>query len=242
MILLLAGTKEARNLAGYLAQAGIDCIASLAGVTQSPYEYPLETRSGGFGGEEGFLSFLAAKKISAVIDATHPFATQITERTARLCAERAIPYLRYERPEWRSRHGDAWHEVASIEDLAAIIPVGARAFVATGKQTLDAYALLGDRTLFCRVIDPPSEPFPYPQGGYIVARPPFTEASERALFEEVKPDWLVVKNAGGASGRAKLDAARALGISVAMIARPAPLDGIERREQVLDALEWAEAL
>jgi precorrin-6A/cobalt-precorrin-6A reductase len=63
-----------------------------------------------------------------------------------------------------------------------------------------------------------------------------------ATFEKIKPDWLVVKHAGGGAGRSKLDAARKLGIRVAMIARPEAPAGVERREQICDALEWAENL
>ncbi|WP_417248757.1 cobalt-precorrin-6A reductase [Celeribacter sp.] len=241
MILLLAGTMEARNLAGMLAQSGIDCIASLAGVTESPAPYPVETRVGGFGGAEGFEAFLDAQEITAVIDATHPFATEITRRTAKICAARGLPYLRFERREWRSRQGDAWHEAADIADLARIIPPRQRIFLATGRQTVDQMGHLEHAYIWARVVDAPSEPFPLENGAWVVGRPPFSQAAEEALFAELRPDWLVVKNAGGASGRAKLDAARALGMSVAMIARPPAPEGITRREDVLDALEWAEA-
>lgn len=240
MILLLAGTVEARNLAGYLAQSGIGTVASLAGATADPIPYPVETRVGGFGGAAGFEAYLDAAGITGVIDATHPFAAAITTRTAAICAARGLPYLRFERREWRSRQGDAWHEAADVADLARIIPRGKRIFLATGRQTVADMAHLGHSAIWARVVDAPSDPFPLPHGEWIVGRPPFSQAAEDALFAELRPDWLVVKNAGGASGRAKLDAARKLGISVAMIARPQPPEGIERREEVLDALEWAE--
>ncbi|MCA0043764.1 precorrin-6A/cobalt-precorrin-6A reductase [Celeribacter litoreus] len=239
MILLLAGTTEARNLAGHLAQSGLRTIASLAGVTQNPIDYPVETRIGGFGGEVGFLDYVRSAGVTAVIDATHPFATRITERTARLCQEHDIPYLRYERAPWRSRQGDTWHDATSYEALSDMIPEGATVFLATGRQSLeDIGPLLSGRRLICRVVDEPSEPFPY-EGEWLVGRPPFSEAEEMKILEAFRPDWLVVKNAGG-GGRGKLDAARNLGISVAMIARPPAPDGVDRREQLLDALEWAE--
>lgn len=242
MILLLAGTMEARNLAGYLAHAGIDCIASLAGATRSPAQLGVTTRVGGFGGADGFKSYLAAENITAVIDATHPFAEKITARTAAICNELGMPYLQFERPGWRSRPGDNWHEVASYEDLAPMIARGSRVFLATGRQSLPQFAHMQDRHLICRVIDTPRDPFPYPDGEWLVGRPPFSQSAEHETFAALRPDWLVVKNAGGGSGRGKLDAARALGIPVAMIARPKAPEGIERREQVLDALEWAESI
>lgn len=239
MILLLAGSTEARNLADHLASAGIKAVASLAGVTEQPLPYPIETRVGGFGGAEGFRSYLKEAGITAVIDATNPFAEGITERSARVCRELGLPYLLYERKIWRSQPGDAWHHLKGYEGLPGMIPTGAKVFLATGRQSLDRIGpLLPGRHLICRVIDMPEEPFPY-EGEWITGRPPFSEADEIALFERVKPDSLVVKNAGGAA-RGKLDAARKLGIPIAMIARPKVPEGIERREQLLDALEWAE--
>lgn len=240
MILLLAGTAEARNLAGYMNDAGLACIASLAGATRNPIEMGVPTRSGGFGGAEGFKAYLDAENITAVIDATHPFAEKITARTAEICAQRSLPYLRFERAQWISRTGDSWHRANTYADLDRLIPIGARVFIATGRQSLPQYAHMQDRHLMCRVIDAPDGPFPYPNGEWIVGRPPFSQASEHATFERLKPDWLVVKNAGGASGKVKLAVARALGIHVAMMTRPVAPNGIERREQVCDALEWAE--
>ncbi|RPE71555.1 precorrin-6A/cobalt-precorrin-6A reductase [Pacificibacter maritimus] len=240
MILLLAGTAEARNLASYLTDAGIDCIASLAGATRNPADLAVPTRHGGFGGADGFCAFLEAENITAVIDATHPFAEKITARTAQICKARDLPYLRFERAQWISRTGDAWHRADSYADLDRLIPKSARVFVATGRQSLAHYADLQDRHLMCRVIDAPDADFPYPNGEWIVGRPPFSQDSEMALFQKLKPDWLVVKNSGGASGKTKLAAARALGIQVAMMTRPKEPIGIERREQICDALDWAE--
>ncbi len=240
MILLLAGTAEARNLAGYMKDSGIDCIASLAGATRTPIDLGVPTRIGGFGGADGFTAFLEAENITAVIDATHPFADKITARTADICKARGLPYLRFERAQWISRTGDAWHRADTYADLDRLIPKGARVFVATGRQSLEHYDALQDRHLMCRVIDTPTASFPYANGEWIVGRPPFSEADERMTFEALKPDWLVVKNAGGAGGKTKLAAARALGIQVAMMTRPDAPDGIERREQICDALEWAE--
>ncbi|MFT6424928.1 MAG: precorrin-6A/cobalt-precorrin-6A reductase [Celeribacter sp.] len=240
MILLLAGTAEARNLAGYMKDAGIACTASLAGATRTPVDLGVPTRVGGFGGADGFNAYLDAENITAVIDATHPFADKITARTAEICQTRALPYLRFERAQWISRTGDSWHRADTYADLDRLIPAGARVFVATGRQSLPHYAHLQDRHLMCRVIDVPDAPFPYPHGEWIIGRPPFSQTHEREVFERLKPDWLVVKNAGGASGKTKLAMARALGIHVAMMTRPTAPVGIERREQVCDALEWAE--
>jgi len=111
-------------------------------------------------------------------------------------------------------------------------------FLATGRQTLDRYENMQGRYLICRQIDRAERRFPFDNGEFLISRPPFSEAAERQLFQELAIDWLVVKNSGGRASRTKLDAARALGLPVAMIRRPAPPDAV-RVSTVAAALNWA---
>lgn len=238
-LLLLAGTGEARTLAEALAARGADAVASLAGATRAPAPLALPARQGGFGGAAGFCAYLEAEGIGAVLDATHPFAARISARTAEICAARGLPYVQLMRPGWAPGPGDRWTEVDGMGALAAVIPTGATVFVATGRQSLAALDLPG-RILHARVIDPPSTPFPFPGGGFVVGRAPFTEAGEIALFQSLGIDWVLTKNAGGAAPAPKLAAARALGLPVAMLRRPAPAGPWVT--DVAQALAWAEAL
>ncbi len=235
-LLVLAGTGEARRLCAALA--GRDVIASLAGAVNKPADLGVPMRIGGFGGQAGFEAFLAEKGISAVIDATHPFASRITERTARVCAARGIAYLRLERPPWQPEPGDDWVMIADEGDAARHVSARDVVFLATGRQTLARFAGLGVAHVYCRQIDPPSGPFPFAGGEYVIGRPPFSIADEVALFTKLGITRLVVKNAGGDLSKSKLDAARALGIKVLMIERP-PEPDCERVETVEAALDWA---
>ncbi|AWZ22390.1 precorrin-6x reductase [Roseovarius sp. TM1035] len=236
-LLLLAGTGEAQQVARLLVAEGRPAIASLAGATRAPRAMGLPTRIGGFGGEDGFLRYLTEAGITAVLDATHPFASRISERTARLCADRAVPYCQLLRPEWVPGAGDRWTIIAAEEEAAAHIPEGATVFLATGRQGVTRFANLDGRRLICRVVDPPEAPFPMANGTYLVGRPPFSVAEEIALFTRLGIDWLVVKNAGGAASESKLAAARALNLPVAMIARP-PQPKAPRVATVAAAMEW----
>lgn len=240
-ILLLAGTGEARRIARALATCGLEAVASLAGATRQPEPLALPTRIGGFGGEAGFRAYLADEGITAVLDATHPFAQRITERAARICAELGLAYLQVLRPAWERRSGEHWTEISTPAQAGAHIAKGATVFLATGRQSLAQFSGLEGRRVLLRVIDPPIEPFPFEGGEYVIGRPPFSVAREKALFEALQVDWLVVKNSGGEGGRAKLDAARALGIAVMVIARPA-LPDAPRVGSVGQAVEWAKAL
>lgn len=238
MILLLGGTEEGRDIAEGLARLGRPAIASLAGATRAPRETALVTRVGGFGGAAGFECFLDAAGITAVIDATHPFASRISERTAAICAARGLPYLLVLRPPWQPGPGDRWTEAADETEAAARVPAGATVFLGTGPGRLERFAGLAGRRVICRRIDPPDAPFPFEGGEFLIDRPPFTVAGEEALFRDLGVDWLVAKNAGGRGGAAKLAAARRLGLPVMMIRRPAPPDA-PRVETADAALDWA---
>ncbi|MGR3344175.1 MAG: cobalt-precorrin-6A reductase [Paracoccaceae bacterium] len=241
MLLLLAGTAEARIVAERLAEMDIPAIASLAGATKDPADLAIPTRSGGFGGGDAFEAFLDAKPITAILDATHPFAQSITRRTAKIAKRRDLPYLQLVRPEWRAEPGDNWTHIEHEEDAAKHVPAAATVFLATGRQSFRHFENLADRRLICRQIDPPDAPFPYPNGSFLIGRPPFSHVDEVALFKRLSIDWLVVKNAGGVASRTKLTAARELAIPVAMIARPASTVGA-RVETAGQAIDWVRGL
>lgn len=241
-ILLLAGTQEARRLAEGLAAAGVPAVASIAGAVRAPLTQPLPTRIGGFGGEAGFRAYLRDHGINAVIDATHPFAARMTERTTAVCADMGMPCLRLERPGWTAGPGDDWTWILAAARAADHIPAGVTVFLATGRQTLPAYAGLAGCRLYLRVIDPPKGPFPYPNGEFIIGRPPFALADEIALFRRLGIGWVISKDAGGTGNRAKLDAARNLGLRVLMVQRPPPPPGLILVRTVAAALDWVSAL
>jgi precorrin-6A/cobalt-precorrin-6A reductase len=145
-LLLLAGTGEAQEIARALAEKGVRVIASLAGGSRVGAELPVPTRKGGFGGEAGFRRFLEEEGITAVLDATHPFAHRISGRTARVCRALSMPYCQLLRPPWEAGRGDKWHEITSEEALAPLVAPGEVVFLATGRQTLERFANPWPRT------------------------------------------------------------------------------------------------
>jgi precorrin-6A/cobalt-precorrin-6A reductase len=183
---------------------------------------------------------LAQAGISAVVDATHPFAARITARTAAVCRDLGMPYLRLERPGWVPGPGDDWVMVEREADVVRYVGPEDVVFLGTGRQTLERFAGLGVSRVYCRVIDPPKRAFPFAGGEFVVGRPPFSVDDEVALFARLGVTRLVVKNAGGELSRSKLEAARRLGIQVVMLARPVgPV--CARVETVEEAVGWAGA-
>ena len=229
------------NISDHLTSEGIPHIASLAGATRAARVQTGQTRIGGFGGEDGFRRYLAEAEITAILDATHPFAARITHRTARVARDLGLPHLQLLRPEWKPQKGDRWTEINDEAEARNHVQPGQTVFLATGRQTLERFANLSQATLICRQIDPPDRPFPFPNGRFEIGRPPFSVEDEIALFTELDIDWLITKNAGSKLAVSKLTAARQMGLPVLMIARP-PQPDCTRVDNVEDALAWVRAL
>ena len=237
-VLLLGGTSDAKRVAEGLVNSGTAALITLAGATRKPAKMPLPTVVGGFGGREGFVAFLKEHSISRVLDATHPFASQITDRTAEVCKNLNLPHCIFVRDPWTAEQGDHWIEIEREEDAANHIPNGQTVFLGTGRQTLDRFVNLDGCHVICRQIDPPKTAFPFGGGEFLIGRPPFSIAEEVELFRARKIQWLVVKNAGGELSKTKLIAARQLGIPVLMIKRP-PLPKSNFVSDVPSAVKWA---
>lgn len=239
-ILLLAGTSEARDVATLAVADGHQVLASLAGVTHAPKSYPVPTRHGGFGGEKAQEVFLRDGAFDAIIDATHPFATQIAPRSQRISKRLNVPYVRVLRPAWRAESRDNWIAITMPSEAVQHIPSRARVLLATGALSLKEWAGLSpDRTLFCRRVDPTETPFPF-DGGWIIGRPPFSVADEVQMLRAHKITHVVCKNSGGAA-RAKLEAARQLGLPVIMQSRP-PKPDCSIVETPHQAMTWLNTL
>jgi precorrin-6A/cobalt-precorrin-6A reductase len=221
MILVLGGTAEARELAGELAAAGVPVISSLAGRVARPRLPVGEVRIGGFGGPEALAHWLHEHGIVAVVDATHPFAERISASAAVACPRAGVPLLRLERPGWRERPGDRWRWVDTLEAAAAAIPeLGERVLLTTGRQGLGAFAGVDEAWFLIRCVDPPGPPLPA-RHELILDRGPYTLAGELALIDRHRLDVVVTKDSGGRHTQAKLDGARARGLPVIVVRRPA---------------------
>jgi precorrin-6A/cobalt-precorrin-6A reductase len=221
-ILLLGGTSEANLMAEAIAKAGLSGVYSYAGRTEAPMGQPIHMRLGGFGGVEGLCAYLQAEGITHVIDATHPFAARISANAVAACTATKTPLIALERAPWTPGEGDTWTHVPTIEAaVAALAGPGMRVFLAIGRQHLDPFAAQPQHRYLLRLVDPPTGPLPLPMADVIIARGPFSAASDTALMQEHATELVVAKNAGGKGAVAKIAAARALSLPVLMIDRPA---------------------
>jgi hypothetical protein len=123
-LLILGGTGEAAVLArAAIARFGdmISVTTALAGRTSRPGPIPGQVRIGGFGGAGGLAAYLAEQGIDRVIDATHPFAVEISAHARRACERTGVPRLMLLRPAWRRHPLDRWIEVETLDAAATLV-------------------------------------------------------------------------------------------------------------------------
>lgn len=207
-------------MAKTLAEAGADAVFSYAGRTAKPVSQPLPTRVGGFGGVERLSEYLKAESITHVVDATHPFAAQMSTNAVHACEATDVKLCAFERPAWQAGEGDTWVHAGTIDEAVNALPdAAARVFLAIGKQNLTQFAVKPQHHYLLRLVDEPDAPLPLPHTTVEIARGPFDAAGDTALMQRHGITHVVAKNAGGAGAAAKLIAARTLGLPVIMIGR-----------------------
>ena len=235
-VLLLGGTAEARALAELL-HPKVDIISSLAGRVPDPALPVGPVRIGGFGGIDGLRDWLVDNDITAVIDATHPFAATITANAAAACGGLDLPHLVLSRPPWDPAGATV---VASDTEAAEIIANKgySRVFLTTGRSGVAAFSD-SDAWFLIRVVTAPDIDTLPRNHELLLSRGPYDYGDERELLRSRGIEVLVTKNSGGTMTRAKLDAASSLGADVLMVQRPALPDGVAVVNSVQDAVAWA---
>ncbi len=245
-ILIFGGTGDANRIASDLLQefgSDVRLQLSLAGRTSAP-RLPdgIPVRIGGFGGAEGIISWLGSEKTDLVIDATHPYATQISSHIAQACHAVATPCIQFHRPAWEKTDQDHWIMVKSFADAAKILPDhGKRALIAMGQKDLAHFEGLDKTWLLVRTVESPKDPFNLTHGDWLIARGPFTVEGEVELLQRCDIDVIVSKNSGGTATEAKIIAARELNIPIIMVERPgaAPVDQAEHIHEIIEKVRNA---
>jgi precorrin-6A/cobalt-precorrin-6A reductase len=239
-VLLLGGTGDALQIA---RQVGPRHIYSLAGLGRVPEGLACEVRVGGFGGSDGLARFIESEGIALVIDATHPFAAQMSANAAAACREAKVPCWALRRAGWTPQAGDDWRMVDGWDQLVDAIRPFRRVLFTSGREPL---AHLDEIPVHQYWIVRCLDAHPGNGRAHIIdARGPFDIDGERALFALNHIDVLVTKNSGGAATQPKLEVARELKVPVVMMRRPS-LPEVDREfdspSQLLRALneeDWS---
>lgn len=229
---------EASALARALAEAGIPATLSYMGRVERPKQQPIPVRIGGFGGVPGLVSYLRDQRVTHLVDATHPFAAQMSTNAVQAAAETGTPLIALTRPPWEPGPADRWTRVPDMAAaVAALAGSPRRVMLAIGRMHLAEFAAQPQHHYLLRLVDDPTQPPPLPHHTVIVDRGPFSTQADEALMRHHAIDLVVAKNAGGTGSVSKLNAARALGLPVLMIDRP-KLQPRDEAHDIARVLGW----
>jgi precorrin-6A/cobalt-precorrin-6A reductase len=231
MILVIAGTKDGRELAERLSEKGYAVIAS----TVSEYgaslykDSKIKVNDKPLPKEE-LTRFISENKVTLIIDATHPYAAQISKTAMALAAEKNLYYLRYERAASDLPDYDKLYLAADYKQAAEqAARLGKNIFLTTGSRQLHLLAnnpALKDCTLTARVLPDSAVIAECSRLGFsprniIAMQGPFSHELNRELYLKYKADVVVSKNSGNIGGTdTKITAAIELNLPLVIIDRP----------------------
>lgn len=228
---VFSGTSDGNALATELAGQGYPVVVSAA--TEYGAEVALEHCPGvtiwaGRQGVEARKQALTRAKASVLVDATHPYANQMSEQLIGLSRTLGIPYLRYERPSTIDADcGDLYDSVEQAAQHA--IAIGKRIFLTTGSKDLATFLQTpgaAGREWFVRVTPEPefiqrAIDSGVPRSHICAMQGPFSQAFNTALWQDWEIDCVVTKDSGDAGGyQAKVASTQALNIPLLVIKRP----------------------
>lgn len=231
-VLLLGGIGEALAIARRL---GPQHLYSLAGLGKVPGDLACEVRVGGYGGAEGLADFIRQRGFDLLLDATHPYAAQISANAARAAQLAGVPCWALRRPGWQAGADDDWREVAGWPALIQALEPFRRPLFTLGREPLehlDEIPAHQHWTVRCLQSLPGNA-----RADVLGGRGPFSLDGERDLFTRLGTDVLVSKNSGSQATEPKLQVARERGVPVLILARPV-LPAVDREFDSVESL-WA---
>ncbi|MBE6086048.1 MAG: cobalt-precorrin-6A reductase [Selenomonas ruminantium] len=233
MIFVLAGTQDGREIVRLLLEQGHDVAASVV----SSYGGELLAHACGQRclindkplDEAALKDYLQEHDIRLLVDASHPYAANVSRNAIAVCQALSIPYIRYERDLSKLDY-DRITVVHSYEEAAqAAASLGKKIFLTTGSRNLDKFVHspdLKDCELTARVL-PTAEVIGLCESlgldaGHIVAlQGPFSQELNRELFRKYGAEVIITKNSGTIGGTdTKFAAAAELNLPIVLIDRP----------------------
>lgn len=225
-IWLIGGTQESAEIAREFVDRQISCVVTVTTEgARSLYPSSLPIRVGKLTPVD-LKMFLRKHFVSAIVDASHPFAVEISQLAIAIAAELNLPYLRFERSSVTGAPSLSFPSLAAL--LETNLLKGERVLLTLGYRSLAQFARWHDRAvLFARIL-PSIEALSAAQAAgfgsdrLIALRPPIAAELEAALWQQWQISIVVTKASGAAGGEdVKRQVAAKLGVKLVTIDRPA---------------------
>lgn len=227
MILVLGGTSDSLKLIEALEKEGHSYLLSVA----TAYGKELALQKGakvieGRMDQEAMKQLLIREQIHLILDATHPYAIEVSKNAMEAARELKVPYLRYERPSLLEQVTGVHIAENSQQACEIANTLGENVFLGTGSKTLAEFtAGLKGKKIVARVL-PTSEVILQCEAlglspeNIIGMKGPFSEAINVALYRHYKIDCMITKESGSEGGfLEKVEACKKEGIEVIVIKR-----------------------
>lgn len=241
--LIFAGTIEGRSVAEYLAEAGVPVLASVAteyGASLMEESDCLQVSSRRLNVEE-MAKLMQGEGCELVIDATHPYAAEVSANIRSACERSGKECIRLLRASEALSEdaGDGYVTVNSVREAAEYLKqTEGKVLITTGSKELAEYTVIPDfaRRLYPRFLPAPGAvenclKLGYQQKNLICMQGPFSRDMNTAMLKQTGAVWLVTKESGKAGGfQDKVDAARAAGAKVLVIGRPVVEKGLSEQQ------------
>lgn len=241
-IIIFAGTTEGRLLSQWLSGEGLKvlaCVATEYGSLMVKEGDQLRVHQGRLSREE-MEQLFQKDGLPLVLDATHPYATEVSCNIRTACEEAGCEYLRLIRPQ-EKQSGTDCVTVGSVEEAVSYLSgTKGRILVTTGSKELHFFTSLPDyqERVYARVL--PSAQVVEQcqslgfQGQHLICmQGPFSREMNTAMLRQFEASWLVTKESGREGGFGKkLAAAQEAGARVVLIGRPPEQEGISVEEGV----------
>ena len=231
MIFVSAGTKDGRELAGYLLQQGYKVTASVI----SQYGESLLERHSGMHincqalDADGFVTYFARHGVKLFVDASHPYAANVSINAMEACQRAKIPYIRYERQQTPLDYAKAFYVENYQQAAAKAAELGEHIFLTTGSRNLATFVKapeMANKHVICRVLPEPkivamAQELGFTPGDIIAMQGPFSLELNKELFKKYQAQVVVTKNSGNTGGTdTKFQAAIELDLPLVIIDRP----------------------
>ncbi|MGI1692186.1 precorrin-6A reductase [Thermoanaerobacter uzonensis] len=225
MILVLAGTKDGREIAERLKFKGFEIIAStVTDYGASLFSEGIKVHKEAMD-ELSLVNFIYKNNIDIVVDATHPFAKDVSINAINACNKTGIKYIRYERESLYYYNAIV---VKSFEEAAEECKKYDSIFLTVGSKNLEKFRVLWEigkkvtaRVLPLSNVIKKCEDLGLKPKDIIAMEGPFTKELNYQMFKERNAEVVVTKDSGIVGGvLEKFEAAKMLGIPVILIKRP----------------------
>lgn len=231
-VFIFSGTTEGRTLARWLASRGVMVhvrVATEYGAEVMERDDNIDVKVGSCGGAEGIAKVIRDNMYDIVVDATHPYATKVSEHIRQGCGATGAEYIRLRRSSADVDMDSDIITVDTVQDAVDYLKgTEGRILAATGSNDIDLYTQIPDyrERVTARVLSTVSSVtrcagFGFEGRNLICAQGPFTEETNYATLRDIGASYMVTKDSGTVGGfEEKVRAARRAGVRIVLVRKP----------------------